>query len=193
MKRKSFDRIVTAVGFGLSVFLLIAAGLLNWGANFAADAVSSQLAAQKITIPSETANKDESAEVTAFFKANGDKIMTNGKQAQMYADHYLGFHLSGMPTYAAASGASRAAAAALAANPTDAALKADAAAKQGLVDTVFKGTMLRGTLLTAYAFGTLGSIASVSAIVSFVGAMLMLFLSILGLLHIRRTPEDATI
>ena len=193
MKRKSFDKIVTAVGFGLSVFLLIAAGLLNWGANFAADAVSSQLSAQKITSPSETANKDESAEVTAFFRANGDKIMTNGKQAQMYADHYLGFHLSGMPTYAAASGASRAAAAALAANPNDATLKADAAAKQGLVDTVFKGTMLRGTLLTAYAFGTLGSIAGIAALVSLAGAALMLFLSILGLLHIRRTPEDATI
>ena len=42
MKRKSFDKIVTAVGFGLAVFLLIAAGLLNWGANFAADAVASQ-------------------------------------------------------------------------------------------------------------------------------------------------------
>ena len=35
MKRKIFDKIVTAVGFGLSVFLLVAAGLLNWGATFA--------------------------------------------------------------------------------------------------------------------------------------------------------------
>jgi hypothetical protein len=171
MKRKNFDKIVTAVGFGLSVFLLIAAGLLNWGAGFASDAVSSQLKAQQITMPAET----------------------TGKQAQMYADHYLGFHLSGMPTYAAASGASRAAAAAAAANPNDAALKVDAAAKAGMVDTVFKGTMLRGTLLTAYAFGTLGSIAGIAALVSLVGAAFMLLLSILGLLHIRRTPEDATI
>ena len=193
MKRKSFDKIVTAVGFGLAIFLLIAAGLLNWGANFAADAVSSQLQAQQITIPAETGNKEEPGDVTTFFKTNGEKIMSTGKQAQMYADHYLGFHLSGMPTYAAASGANRAAAAALAANPNDPTLKAEAAAKQGLVDTVFKGTMLRGTLLTAYAFGTLGSIAGIAALVSLTGAALMLFLSILGLLHIRRTPEDATI
>jgi hypothetical protein len=62
-----------------------------------------------------------------------------------------------------------------------------------MVDTVFKGTMLRGTLLTAYAFGTLGSIAGIAALVSLVGAAFMLLLSILGLLHIRRTPEDATI
>ena len=193
MKRKNFDKIVTAVGFGLSVFLLIAAGLLNWGAGFASDAVSSQLEAQQITMPAETANKNEPAEVTTFFRENGHKIMSTGKQAQMYADHYLGFHLSGMPTYAAASGASRAAAAAAAANSNNAALKVDAAAKAGMVDTVFKGTMLRGTLLTAYAFGTLGSIAGIAALVSLVGAAFVLLLSILGLLHIRRTPEDATI
>ena len=193
MKRKVFDKIVTAVGFGLAALLLVAAALLNWGATFAADAVSSQLEAQEISIPAETGNKEESAEVTAFFKENGDQVMSTGKQAQMYADHYLGFHLSGMPSYAAASGANRAAAAALAANPNDATLKAEAAAKAGMVETVFKGTMLRGTLLTAYAFGTLGSIAAIAALVSLAGAGVMLLLSIMGLLHIRRTPEDATI
>ena len=193
MKRKSFDRIVTAVGFGLAVFLLIAAGLLNWGANCASSAVSSQLEAQEITFPAVTGNEDESADITKFFADNGDKVLSSATQAQMYADHYLGFHLSKMPTYAAASAANRAAGAALGANPTDPTLKADAAAKAGMVETVFKGTMLRGTLLTAYAFGTLGSIAAISALVSLAGAAVMLLLSILGLLHIRRTSEDATI
>ena len=193
MKRKSFDKIVTAVGFGLAVFLLIAAGLLNWGANFASSAVSSQLEAQEITFPAVTGNEDESADITKFFADNGDKVLSSAKQAQMYADNYLGFHLSKMPTYAAASAANRAAGAALGANPTDPTLKADAAAKAGMVETVFKGTMLRGTLLTAYAFGTLGSIAAISALVSLAGAAVMLLLSILGLLHIRRVREDATI
>jgi hypothetical protein len=193
MKRKSFDRIVSFVGFGLAVLLLAAAGLLNWGASFASDAVSSQLKAQEISVPGATDNSDESADVTKFFAANGNKILTTAKQAQMYADHYLGFHLSKMPTYAAASNASRAAGAALATNPNDVALKADAAAKAGLVDTVFKGTMLRGTLLTAYAFGTLGSIAAIAALVTLAGALVMLILSLLGFMHIRRTPEDATI
>ena len=193
MKRKSFDRIVTAVGFGLAVFLLIAAGLLNWGANFASSAVSSQLEAQEITFPAVTGNEEESADITKFFADNGDKVLSSATQAQMYADHYLGFHLSKMPTYAAASAANRAAGAALGANPTDPTLKADAAAKAGMVETVFKGTMLRGTLLTAYAFGTFGSIAAISALVSLAGAAVMLLLSILGLLHIRRTSEDATI
>ena len=193
MKRKNFDKIVTAVGFGLAVFLLIAAGLLNWGAGFASDAVSSQLKAQEISIPAVTGNPDESADVTAFFAENGDKTLSDAAQAQMYADHFLGFHLSKMPTYAAATAASRAANAAMAMDPADEDLKADAASKLTMVDTVFKGTVLRGTLLTAYAFGTLGSIAGISALVSLAGALVMLFLSILGLLHIRRTPEDATI
>ena len=193
MKRKSFDKIVTAIGFGLAVFLQIAAGLLNWGANFASSAVSSQLEAQEITFPAVTGNADETADITKFFADNGDKVLSDAKQAQMYADHYLGFHLSKMPTYAAASAANRAAGAAVAANPNDPALKVEAAAKAGMVETVFKGTMLRGTLLTAYAFGTLGSIAGISALVALVGSLVMLFLSILGLLHIRRVPEDATI
>ena len=193
MKRKSFDKIVTAVGFGLAVFLLIAAGLLNWGANFAADAVASQLEAQEITIPAATGNVEESADVTEFFSANGEKNLSNAKQAQMYADHYLGFHLSGMPTYAAASAANRAARAALAENPNDEALKSEVAAKSAMVETVFKGTVLSGTLLTAYAFGTLGSIAGISALVSLAGSLVMLLLSILGLIHIRRVSEDATI
>jgi hypothetical protein len=193
MKRKSFDKIVTAIGFGLAVFLLIAAGLLNWGANFASSAVSSQLKAQEITFPAVTGNADETADITKFFADNGDKVLSDAKQAQMYADNFLGFHLSKMPTYAAASSANRAAGAAMAANPNDPALKVEAAAKAGMVETVFKGTMLRGTLLTAYAFGTLGSIAGISALVALVGSLVMLFLSILGLLHIRRVHEDATI
>ena len=68
-----------------------------------------------------------------------------------------------------------------------------AAGKAAMLDTVFKGNVLRGTLLTAYAFGTLGSIAGISALVFLAGALVMLLLSILGLLHIRRADEDATI
>ena len=94
MKRKTFDQIVTFVGFGLAALLLVAAGLLNWGATFATGAVGDQLAAQKISIPGNTGDPAASKDVVDFFAANADKIMTTGKQAQMYADHYLGFHLS---------------------------------------------------------------------------------------------------
>jgi hypothetical protein len=193
MKRKTFDKIVTFVGFGLSALLLVAAGLLNWGATFATSAVGDQLAAQKITIPGSTGFPAASKDVVDFFAANADKIMTTGKQAEMYADHYIQFHLSSMPTYADASTANRTAAARSTADPTNADLKADAEKKAAIVETVFKGQSLRGMLLNAYAFWELGQIASISALASLVGALLMLLLSIAGLIHIRRTPEDATI
>ncbi len=51
MKRRTIDRIVSLLGLGLSIFLFVVAGLLNWGYNFANDEVTSQLAAQKIMFP----------------------------------------------------------------------------------------------------------------------------------------------
>ncbi|TRZ84681.1 MAG: hypothetical protein D4R83_08225 [Streptomycetaceae bacterium] len=193
MKRRTFDGIVTLVGFGLSLFLFVAAGLMNWGYSFADSAVSSQLAAQKISLPATTGNPDDAAATVAFFKENGGKLMTTGKQAQMYADHYLGFHLSRMATYADASTTARTTAGAAAANPSDAALQKAADSAQATLDTVFKGVTLRGTLLTAYAFWELGQIARISAGVSLIGGLLLLVLSMAGWVHLRRTPAEATI
>jgi hypothetical protein len=48
-------------------------------------------------------------------------------------------------------------------------------------------------LLQAYAFGMMGVIAGYAAIASLVGGLVFLLLAIAGLMHIRRTPEDATI
>jgi len=86
-----------------------------------------------------------------------------------------------MPTYAEASAAAKSA-------TPDKKAAADAT-----VETVFKGNMLRGTLLTAYAFGTLGQLAGYGAIAALIGALLMLIFTILGVVHIRRTLDSATI
>jgi len=192
MKRSSFDKIVTFVGFGLGVFLLIAAGLLNWGATFASGTVASQLEAQQITIPDSNGDPEADAATVAFFKDNGQSIMSTGKQAQMYADHYIGFHLSKMPTYAAASGAARAAGGAATAEPTNAELQSALTKANATVETVFRGESLRGMLLSAYAFGTLGMIAAIAAKVTFVGAIVLFLFVFAGLRNIRRTPPDAT-
>jgi uncharacterized protein YaaW (UPF0174 family) len=69
------------------------------------------------------------------------------------------------------------------ANPTNAALAAE-------VQTVFRGTTLRSMLLQAYAFGTVGTLAFIASIVSFVLAGLMLVLSIAGFAHMRQVPVD---
>ena len=181
MKRKTFDKIVTFIGAGLTVFLFVVAGLVNWGATFASDSVASQLKAQEITMPATTGNADEAADVTEYFKTHGGKLMTTGKDAQMYADHFIAFHMAHMPTYNEATALARAA------SPEK------KAAADATVETVFKGNMLRGTLLTAYAFGTLGQLAGYGAIAALAGALLMLVLTIAGVIHLRRTPEEAMI
>ena len=181
MKRKTFDKIVTFIGAGLTVFLFVVAGLVNWGATFASDSVASQLKAQEITMPAATGNADEPADVTEYFKTHGGKLMTTGKDAQMYADHFIAFHMAHMPTYNEATALARAA------SPEK---KASADAT---VETVFKGNMLRGTLLTAYAFGTLGQLAGYGAIAALAAAILMLLLTIAGVIHLRRTPDEAMI
>ena len=149
MKRITFDKIVTFVGFGLGVFLLIAAGLLNWGATFASGTVASQLEAQAIMIPADNGDPKADAATLAFFKDNGNKVMSTGKQAQMYADHYIGFHLSAMPTYAEATALARSAAAAAAMDPTNEDAQAALTKANAAVETVFKGESLRGMLLNA--------------------------------------------
>ena len=104
--------------------------------------------------------------------------MTTGAQAQVYADNFIAFHLSKMGgTYSQLSAASLA-------QPNNAKLAA-------LVNTVFKGTTLRGMLLNAYAFWQMGVIALWGAIVAFIGAGLLLILSILGFVHAGRVSPAA--
>ena len=182
MKRKTFDKIVTSVGAGLTVFLLVVAYLSNWGATFAADTLKDQLQAQLIEMPGgDEISSDAPADIKSYFDSRKGELMTTGKDAQVYAEYYIGYHMSHLPTYAEAQAALRSA------TPEK---KESAAAT---VETVFKGNMLKGTLLTAYAFGTLGSIAGYAALAALAGAILMLVLTIAGIIHLRRTPDSATI
>ena len=87
--------------------------------------------------------------------------------------------MTGGKTYSQLSTESRA-------NPDDAKLK-------GLVETTFKGETLRGMLLNAYAFGTMGTIALYASIGAFTGGALFLLLSALGFAHRGRVSEDATL
>jgi hypothetical protein len=58
---------------------------------------------------------------------------------------------------------------------------------------MFKGETLRGLLLDAYAFGTMGLIAGIAAIAAFIAAGVMLILAALGLVHSRRIPPTEAV
>ena len=198
MKRRTFDRIVSFVGLGLSVFLFVAAALLNWGASFANESVATQLSQQKITMP----DKD-----SASFKALSEEAqtklapfskmpLTTGKQSQAYADFYIGSHLkaiAGGKVYSEVSGMALAASAKSKAEPANMQLSTEAATLMGQRTSLFMGETLRGLLLYSFAFWQIGQIAMYAAWAAAVGGALMLVLSLLGFAHIRRVEADATI
>lgn len=184
MRRRTFDALMVVAGIALTAILVVAGALLLWGNSFANSQVRSQLAAQKIVFPTKS-----NAEFKALPKSDqaamgvyaGQKMLT-GAQAETYADHFIGVHLKeigGGLTYSQLSAKAMA-------QPNNAKLA-------GQVETVFKGTTLRSMLLTAYAFWKLGEIALISAIVSFIGAGIMLILSLAGVWHLRRVPEEAEV
>jgi hypothetical protein len=198
MKRRTFDRIVSFVGLGLSVFLFVAAALLNWGASFTDESVATQLSQQKITMP----DKD-----SAGFKALSEEAQTalmpfsnlpliTGEQAQAYADFYIGSHLKGIAAgkvYSEVSGMALAASAKSKAEPTNIALATEAGILMGQRTTLFMGETLRGLLLYSFAFWQIGQIAMYAAWAAAAGGLLMLVLSLLGFAHLRRVEADATI
>jgi hypothetical protein len=59
-----------------------------------------------------------------------------------------------------------------------------------LETTSFQGTTLRGLLLEAYGFSKIGTIMLYGAIASFILALVMLGLVVLGFRHAQRTPPE---
>ena len=198
MKRRTFDRIVSFVGLGLSVFLFVAAALLNWGASFADESVATQLSQQKITMPDQDSAgfKALSEEAQLTLAPFSNMPLTTGKQAQVYADFYIGSHLKGISggkVYSEVSGMALAASAKSKAEPANMQLAAESATLMGQRTSLFMGETLRGLLLYSFAFWQIGQIAMYAAWVAAAGGVLMLVLSLLGFAHIRRVEADATI
>ncbi|MGA2835788.1 MAG: hypothetical protein ABSF84_04250 [Acidimicrobiales bacterium] len=192
MKRRTFDGILTAVGAGLTIFFIVAGSLGLWAYSFANSNVHNQLAEQQITFPSQAAfdhavvgTEIEPVMLPYIEQYAGQQLVT-GKQAEAYADHFIAYHLQeigGGKSYAQLSAEAMAL-------PKGSAAYTAAEAK---VQTVFQGTTLRGLLLEAYAFWQMGQIALYAAIACFALAVVMLVFTVLGFVHMRRTPADAEI
>jgi hypothetical protein len=146
--------------------------------------VHDQLVAQKIVFPT-TSNAEfkalPKADQAAMAQYAGQE-MTTGAQAGTYANHFIAVHLreiAGGKTYSQLS-------AEWMAQPNNTKLA-------NTVNTVFKGTTLRSMLLEAYGFGTMASIVWIAAIASYIAAGVMLVLSVLGFVHLRRTGAGAVV
>jgi len=187
MKRRTLDLLLTWTGALLTVALIGAGSLLMWGYTFANNQVKTQLAEQKIFFPPKAAfaNAKVGTEITpsmipSVSQYAGQQMLT-GAQAEVYADDFIAVHLAeigGGKTYAQLSSLAMA-------DPTNTKLA-------GQVETIFKGTMLRGSLLNAYGYWTFGQIAMWASYGAFLVAILMLVLTLLGLRHYRRV-DDTTV
>jgi hypothetical protein len=190
MRRKTFDAILTAVGAALTVFLIVVGCLGLWAYSFANSNVHNQLAQQQITFPAKAAfdNAKVGTEITpsmipSVSQYAGQQLLT-GQQAQVYADDFIAVHLKeigGGKTYSELSSEAMAL-------PKG---SAQYVAAEATVQTVFQGTTLRGLLLEAYAFWTMGQIAFWAAMACFAAAAVMLVLTILGFFHLRKVPDEA--
>ena len=183
MRRRTFDKVMVAFGLVVMAVLIVAGSLLTWGSSFISSQVHSQLVAQKIYFPAAAAfaHPKPGTEITPSMIPSVSQYagqeMTNGAQAEVYANDFIAVHLQEIgagQTYAQLS-------AKAIAEPTNTAL-----ANQ--VQLVFRGTTLRGLLLSTYAFWQMSQIAGDAALASFLLAFVMLVLVALGIAHLRRTP-----
>ena len=181
MQRKALDRLVSWLGLSLAAVLVVSGSLLTWAHTFVSHEVHSQLSAQQIYFPAKGSKAIAGPEFKALQKYAGQQL-TTGAQAKAYADHFIAVHLKeigGGKTYAQLSSQAQA-------NPADTKLA-------GTVQTMFRGETLRGLLLNAYAFDTMGGIAGIAAIAAFIAAGVMLVLAGLGFWHGRRTPASQAV
>lgn len=180
--RPALDRLVSLFGAVVVVVLLAAGAGLLYASSFIKGQVHDQLVEQGITMPTSDAYGKLSADDQAALAPFAGQAMTTGAQAEAFANHYIRAHMDAMSdgkTYEEISGEYIA--------MSDAQKATDEGKALGqLRQTMFMGDTLRGLLLNAYAFGTMGVIAGYAAIGAFVAAVVLAIFVFLGLRHAKK-------
>lgn len=196
MKRRTLDILFSAGGLALAGLLLVLGLVMTSNANFAQGYVKDQLGQQNISFSTTKALTPEEAKSACLVRYAGQPL-TTGRQAECYANDYIGLHVKAVAagqTYADL-GAPQAAlkaqvATAQAANdPALGALQAKLTTITAQRETLFKGETLRGLLLTSFGFSVFGVKGEQVATVAFIVAGLLALLSLAGAFHASRTPR----
>ena len=199
MKRRTLDLIFATGGLVVAILILVLGLVLQNQANFAKNYVHDQLAAQKIFFtPVKGLKSDEN---DPCLKTYAGQQLTTGRQAQCYANHYIGVHvtlINGGKTYSQTSSDARALQAQLAAMPDQNSaeakqLAAQADATEAKATTLFQGETLRGLLLTSYGFSIFGDRAQQAAWVCYALALVLFLASIAGFVHAATKSADQPI
>src|SRR5688500_1378471 len=162
MKRRTLDVLFSAGGLVLAGLLLVLAVVMTSNANFSKNYVKDQLSQQQITFkPAATLTAEEKR--SACLVEYAGLQLTTGKQAECYANDFIGLHVQSTAagrTYSTQgdfiTGLKAQLATAQKATPPDAAGIADLNTQITTATTaresLFKGETLRGLLLTSYGF-----------------------------------------
>jgi hypothetical protein len=165
---KVTNKVYMTLAVVVAVVLLAVSGLAYWAHNFTSNMVRTELAAQKVYFPAKGSAGLDPKEFPDLQKYAGQLVDTP-EEARAYANGFIGRHLekvAGGKVYAEVS-------AEAAKDPTNATLQKQKA-------SLFQGETLRGILLgTGYAFGTIGNIARIAAIVFAVGSIALLGLALI--------------
>jgi len=178
IERRAIDKVFILLGTTMVAVLLVVGGLAWYGYHFATSNVTTELSMQKIFFPPAGSSAITSLPTVDQIEMNkyAGQQLINGDQAKVYADNFINVHLSEIAdgqTYAQISTASLK-------NPTNQKLIAEK-------NELFQGETLRGLLLgDGYSYWTFGMLALYASIAAFVGAVVMIVLVWLGLLHLAK-------
>ncbi len=202
MKRRTLDIVFSVGGLLLAALLLVLGLVLQDQADFAKGYVKDQLTEQRITF-TPAAGLSDSERQASCLVSNAGEALASGKQAECYANEYIGRHLREInegKTYSETSGESRAlqakaedAAANAPGAPATLALQEQSEELSGKVDSLFRGETLRGLLLTSYGFSIFGDRAQQAAYVAYAAAFVLLLASIAGFIHAFTTSKEQVI
>jgi len=190
LPRRTIDKLLIAIGIVATVVFTVAGGLLAWGATFSNDYVYDELSSQNVVFPDEASLLEEGREDLVQY---ADEQVTTGPEAEAYAS-YIDGHLQGIAdgqTYSEIDdrGAAQAVVEAEEAGASEAEvaeLQATADELRAQRDSLFRGETLRGLLLSAFAWSTIGRIAGIAAWVAFAAAAVMAALVVAGIVHLAR-------
>jgi hypothetical protein len=180
MNRKMWDQLVSTGALVVAVALIVLGGLAVFGGNFGRQNVTDRLAPEKVFFaPLSAMSPEEKASVGDF----AGQQVTTGPQAEAFS-RYIAGHLEFVndgKTYAETSAAARV-------EGLDPQVAADLSAK---ADTLFKGEMLRSTMLNAYGWWTVATIALIAGYVMIGAGIILLILALLGFRHAKRAVPAA--
>ncbi len=188
----------------LVIILMGASAFLFYEGSFVTGMVKDELTAQQVYFPTADQIKTGGALDPAVFpqeiRDQAGNQVTDGNQARIYANDFLGKHLqdvAGGSTYASIgtkiTAANTALAAASKTDPNYATLQANVATLNGQKTTLFTGEMLRATLLNSWGWWTLGLYTTYAGIGLLIAALGVLGAALFEVLVAVRKPESVKV